>query len=285
MGLAKRARFLACLGLVAAALFAGTNGCNNSKSRISSQSILAPQLVAPVGGQSAVQVSVSKVDLLREAFRKPGVPDKLDSELRSTPAHLTVVERVDANRLLVFETVSKTFLTLALDGSEGAAHRVLSQEEITALFNGLASKPTLGPAVRLESGWILVFEKTANGILAVRPDPAGGPDVIAKLLLSQSELQHGFFFDKDDQGNEIQSGTKTTVSIQRMVRFDPPSADGKEHVLLVPGNTNLARLDYIAITATGHDHPVEFPGQKPFLEFATVSQQTKNKLVDLKDFP
>ncbi len=305
MGLAKHAPLLVCLALVVTAVIGGVSGCNQSgKASVSSGSFLAPQLInvdPDTGqnsqGQKAVDTLVPKLEILRVILHRDGVPDKLDSELRATAARLLAVGKLTDRLLLLFESISKSLVTV--DVVTGQIKLVLTTEALNEVLRIPTARPTLGPAIHISGGWLLInvaSTEQTTGLLGVKANDDG--TYTAELFADQQDLRNGLFQDVDVDGTPITIGTPTNVKVKWLVRFDPPVADGKDHILLVTENKTLNRMDHMVLRDRTADEAANdptlgskvpefpgFPGPKPFLDFAEVSNVTRNSKVDLKDFP
>jgi hypothetical protein len=288
MGLAKQARIIGCLGWVAVVLLAAGTACSNKRTTVSSQSFLAPQLTGDTPTAQGAEIQVSKLDVLRAALQSP---DKtwLDSELLALNARLTFVSKLDGDRDLVFESISKTVLAVSNSAKGGSVQRVMTYSDIVELLAAQVTKPSLAPAVLLDSGWVLIYEGTAKELFAVRPDPANPASFIKTLVLTQKGLQTGLFQTTDDQGNTTNRIVQPwpQVTVQNMIKFTPPTPDGKDHILLVPGNTNLPEFEHLEISWNADNEAiVNVPEPKPFLDFPTqISSVTQNLQVEVKTFP
>ncbi|MGH2627395.1 MAG: hypothetical protein ACRDHY_12175, partial [Anaerolineales bacterium] len=286
MGLAR----VISLPLLCAAIFLLWCGCRSDKRRgASSESFLAPQLidVDPTSGQNAqgeraIEVLVDKLTILREVHRNPITGEtKLDGELLDGPSPLlSPIGKLDEDRLLVYDTQSKTVLTIDL--IRYRVEKVMATQDFLALFRSLASKPVLDPVIQLQNGWILGYESVSRALFAMRRQD-GGSGIIAHLVLDQSEMRAQLFPPPT---------TPVAVTIKSLTEFSP------NQVLMVPAATNIAALHHLQVHedfSTGERRLVgqfillpsgdPVPRSEPFLHFDLIRAATSNVDIDLREFP
>jgi hypothetical protein len=306
MGLAKTGRKHLWIGLTVLAVISDSTGCSKSKKgNISSASFLAPQVIAVnpdtgtnAQGVRAVDVIVDKIILLREVHRDPvsGIVTVPDVTLKQANARINVVGKLTPTKLLIFESESKTLLTMQIDRTTDVVAKVMEKDDFLAIFHNQAQKPVIGPVVQLRSGWLLCYEQTSKSLFAVREDPDDPAKIIALLVRDQAELQSQLY----------PVGVKLQVTFKSMVEFDSEEKDAgtlREEVVVVPANPSISHLDRLTVEATDRTIEATFvvgshevPDPTPinpdntktvydyFLEFKKIKDATSNTEVDVKDF-
>jgi hypothetical protein len=231
-------------------------------------------------GRRAVEVLVDKLALLREARRDEDGNVPPDSELALWPARLYPIGKVDGSRLLAFESESKTVLSIDLERNKVA--RVMTRDAFLELFDYQAQRPSIGRVIRLQSGWLLGYERTAKFLFAMRADP-GGEGIIAVRVLTQNEMQNQVF-PPDYTQKRVQ------VTIKHMIEFEP------DEVLVVSENPEVDALHHLRIEDKGDHLEASFiqkitePEQGwydflPFVSYTEIQRVTLEDKVDVKDFP
>jgi len=286
-----------------------------------------------------VELIANKINVLSEVNRNTGVvpewvfgrvgrdhdfsSEKLPSELRTAPARLTTIGKLDNFRLLVYEQEGRTLLTLDLEISDSdgdglsdqmeaiwgydplnpntdgdsyldgqevptPSYRVMTREDFLTLFRNQAQRPQIGSVVELRNGWILAFEEQSRSLVGFRADPKGGPGILANIVVNQQEIQNQLFPPPQ---------AKSTVNIRQMVEFSP------NQILVIPANPNLNSIyrfeveeeldddgdpvalggEFVLRPFIGNQSDVDF-SQEQFLEFSKIVEQTGNKTVDVRDF-
>ncbi len=304
MGLANTGRWLLWIGIAALAVVPGSPGCSKSKKgNISSQSFVAPQVIGVdpdtgtnAQGQRGVDLIVDKLLLLREVHRDPltGKVTVPDVTLRQANARINVVGKLDRFKLLVFESESKTLLTIDLDRNTNAVAKVMEKDDFLAVFHNQAQKPILGPVIQLASGWLLGYEQFSKSLFGIRLDPEDPSKILAVLVRDQTELQDQLFPE----------GAKLQVTIKSMVEFSSrveTPGELREEVLVVSSNPAITHLERLSVVTTDKtieasfivgSHEVPDPLNPPntktvydyFFDFKKVKDVTSNTEVDIKDF-